>query len=204
MSKAYYYVKNGKTYYLGREEPAEILIESQDDLGSIPLDFNVGTIAYLPMRKKVWQLAPSGLWKEKDGSSVNPHPANPLSALTVDANIGNSVDLFGKVVSDLQSNVVVGTSAITGTLKYVADYSSAFGGDLSSGNYLVIHAEVPNVDGVTITVKVTNPVTLDEDGIAVLRIADKFTQTVTVTASKDGCESVSKVFTLTGLICQES
>lgn len=111
------------------------------------------------------------------------------------------MDLFGKTVSDLQSNVAIGDSAITGTLKYVADYSSAFGGDLSSGNYIAIHAEVPGVDGVTITVKVTNPVTLDEDGIAVLRIADKSTQTITVVASKEGCESVTKVYTLTGLTC---
>ena len=121
--------------------------------------------------------------------------------MKVDTSIGGSVDLFGKTVSDLQSNVAIGDSAITGTLKYVADYSSAFGGDLSSGNYIAIHAEVPGVDGVTITVKVTNPVTLDEDGIAVLRIADKSTQTITVVASKEGCESVTKVYTLTGLTC---
>jgi hypothetical protein len=121
--------------------------------------------------------------------------------LKVDTSIGGSVDLFGKTVSDLQSNVTIGDSAITGTLKYVEDYSSAFGGDLSSGNYIAIHAEVPGVDGVAITVKVTNPVTLDEDGIAVLRIADKSTQTITVVASKEGCESVTKVFTLSGLTC---
>lgn len=121
--------------------------------------------------------------------------------LTVDTNIGSSVDLFGKTVSDLQSDVTIGDSAIAGTLKHVADYSSAFGGELSSGNYIAIHAEVPGVDGVTITVKVTNPVTLDEDGIAVLRIADKSTQTITVVASKEGCESVTKVFTLTNLTC---
>lgn len=121
--------------------------------------------------------------------------------LTVDTNIGGSVDLFGKTVSDLQSDVTIGDSAIAGTLKYVADYSSAFGGELSSGNYIAIHAEVPDVDGVAITVKVTNPVTLDEDGIAVLRIADKSTQTITVVASKEGCESVTKMFTLSGLTC---
>ena len=111
------------------------------------------------------------------------------------------MDLFGKTVSDLQSDVTIGDSAITGTLKYVADYSSTFGGELSSGNYIAIHAEVPGVDGVTITVKVTNPVTLDEHGIAVLRIADKSTQTITVVASKEGCESVTKIFTLTNLTC---
>lgn len=74
---------------------------------------------------------------------------------------------------------------------------------LQSGNYIVIHAEVPDVDDVTFTVTVTNPVTLDDDGIAVLRIADKSTQTITVVASKDGYDDVTKVFSLTGLTCEE-
>lgn len=103
----------------------------------------------------------------------------------------------------MQSGVIVGDSAITGTLKYVSDYTG-FSGDpeLQSGNYLVIHSTA-NVEGATITVTVTNPVTLDADGIAVLRIADKDTQTVTVTASKEGYESTTKVFTLSGLTCEE-
>jgi len=98
---------------------------------------------------------------------------------------------------------VIGKNSISGTLKYVEDYDG-FSGDtsLNSGNYLVIHAEVPDVEGVTISVKVTNPVTLDDDGIAVLRIADKSTQTVTVVARKEGYSDVTKVFTLTDLVCE--
>lgn len=85
----------------------------------------------------------------------------------------------------------------------MSDYTG-FSSDssLTSGNYLVIHAEVPDEDDVTITVKVTNPVTLDSDGIVVLRIADKNSQTVTVVASKDGYEPVTKVFKLNDLVCQ--
>ena len=113
-------------------------------------------------------------------------------------------DLFGKDPSDLQSNIVIGEDSISGTLKYIADYSSAFGGDLAHGNYIALHAEVPDVEDVTITVKVTNPVTLDEDGNMVLRIADKDTQTITITASKDGYEDVVKVYGLTGLTCAQS
>ena len=92
---------------------------------------------------------------------------------------------------------------MTGTLKYVSDYTG-FSSDpaLQSGNYLVIHA-ASELEDVTFTVKVTNPVTLDEDGIAVLRIADKSTQTVTVVASKEGYDSTTKVLTLTGLNCEE-
>ena len=130
--------------------------------------------------------------------------ANPLITLTVDALIDTEADLFGKTVTDLQEGITVGDDAITGTLKYVDDYSSAFSGDLSSGNYIVLHAEVPAADGVTITATVTDPSTLDEDGIMVLRIADKDTQTITIAASKEGYETVTKVYSLTGLTCNDS
>lgn len=115
------------------------------------------------------------------------------------------MDLFGKTVSDLQNSVAIGSSAITGTLNYVDDYTG-FSGNAAeqAGNYLVIHAETPGVDDATITVKVTNPVTLDEDGIVVLRIADKDSQTVTVVASKDGYESITKVYSLRDLVCQSA
>ena len=125
---------------------------------------------------------------------------NPLEALTVDTDVDANEDLLGKVISDLQENVVIGTDSITGTLLYVDDYTGfSSKAEETVGNYIVIHAFVPDVDGVTITVKVTNPVTLDADGIAVLKIADKDTQTITVTASKDGFEDVTKVYSLTGL-----
>ena len=109
------------------------------------------------------------------------------------------MDLFGKTAGDLQENVVIGSNSISGTLKYVDDYYG-FSSDtsLQYGNYLVIHAE--SDDDATITVKVTNPVTLDEDGIAVLRIADKDSQTLTVVANKDGRET-TKVYSLSGLTC---
>lgn len=116
----------------------------------------------------------------------------------------DNADLFGKEASDLQSDIVVGTNAITGTLKYVSDYSSAFLGDLSSGNYIALHCEVPGVEDTTITVKVTNPVTLEEDGNVVLRIADKSTQTITVVAAKSGYKTVTKEYKLTGLTVNNS
>lgn len=121
--------------------------------------------------------------------------------MSIDADIAAGEDLFGKTVSDLQSGVSIDGNEISGTLKYVADYSSAFSGDEASGNYIVLHFSVPEVDDATITVKVTNPVTLDDDGIAVLRIRDKSTQTITVVASKPGFKSVTKVYSLTGLTC---
>lgn len=125
--------------------------------------------------------------------------------MSVDFDIDPTIDLFGKIVTDFQENVRLSGTFISGTLKYVDDYSG-FSSDTSlrSGNYIVIHAAVPDNDDVTITVKVTNTVTLDDDGIAVLRIADKSSQTITVVASKDGYESVTRVFKLDRLTCEEA
>ena len=94
-------------------------------------------------------------------------------------------------------------NGIAGTLNYVTDYTG-FSGDpeLQEGNYLVFHAAVPNVDGVTITATMDNTSTLDADGIAVFRVRDKSTQTLTIVASKDGYESVTKVYSLTDLTCE--
>lgn len=126
-----------------------------------------------------------------------------MTRLSVDANIATDVDLLGKTVTDFQNKIIIGRNTIRGTLNHVENFT-AFSGDpaLQSGNYIVIHAEVPEVEDATITVKVTNPVTLDSDGIAILRIADKNSQTITVVASKDGYESVTKVFRLNQLVCR--
>lgn len=95
-------------------------------------------------------------------------------------------------------------NGLTGTLKYVDDYTG-FSGDpeLQEGNYLVFHTAVPDVEGVTITAKMDNTSTLDEDGIGVFRVRDKSSQTLTIVASKEGYESVTKVYSLAGLTCEE-
>lgn len=45
-------------------------------------------------------------------------------------------------------------------------------------------------------------VTLDSDQTIVLRIADSKTQRVAVTATKEGCRAVTKVYTLDRLVCE--
>ena len=126
-------------------------------------------------------------------------------SLSIDADIPDTVDLFGKKASDLQENIGVYSMSqvIDGTLKYVDDYSAAFGGDLSSGNYLALHMETPGIDDATITVEIINgtsgPVTLDPDGLWIGRIADKSTQTIKVVASKEGYDSVTLNFRLDAL-----
>lgn len=117
--------------------------------------------------------------------------------MSADVDIAADKDLWGKVPSDLQSGIEIADGAITGTLNYIADYSSAFGGELASGNYLALHFEA--TEGAAIKVKLTNEVTLDEDGIIVLRIADKDEQTITATATMPNGSVATVTYSLTGL-----
>lgn len=115
-----------------------------------------------------------------------------LSTKTI--GLSGDIDLLGKTADDLQEDVEVGTDAITGTLKYVTGYTG-FSGDPEEqeGNYIAL--KVTAIDGATITVELINgsvghPVTLDEDGMIVIRISDKATQSVQVVATKDNRSEV--------------
>lgn len=106
-------------------------------------------------------------------------------------------------MSDLQSGItILDNGKIIGTLHYVTDYTGfdASHPELQSGNYIAIH--VDTIPDATITVKVTNPVTLDEDRTAVLRIADKDSQTITVVASAEGYATTTQIYRLNNLICE--
>lgn len=108
--------------------------------------------------------------------------------MQVDADVPASLDLFGKTVSDLQSGVVVDGNVIKGTLKYVPDYTGfSSKEEEQSGNYLAIHADDANADFITVELVggTKGPVTLDEDRVIVLRIANKDTQSVKVTSIKN-------------------
>lgn len=123
--------------------------------------------------------------------------------LKVDVDIDPSTDLLGKYVTDLQEDIAVGKDAIYGTLKYVTGYTG-FSGDVAeqSGNYLALHASVPGVEGVTI--KCTNTltgrtVTLDPDGINIMRVTNKSLQNYKFVASKEGYSSFTREFGLNRL-----
>lgn len=58
------------------------------------------------------------------------------------------------------------------------------------------------MDDVTIKVKLNTESVVDDDGIAIIRVADK-TKNLIVTASKDGYEDVVKTFTLDDLVLGE-
>lgn len=111
--------------------------------------------------------------------------------------------MFGKPVSDLQSDVVIQESNISGTLKYVTGYTDfSSETDEQSGNYLVLKVDNGGNDDVTATVEVVGgekgPVELDSDMNIVLLIKSNTDQSVRVVLSLNGT-SVTKTYTLTGL-----
>lgn len=127
----------------------------------------------------------------------------PALELKVEAYKCNA-DLFGKVASDLQENVEVGSTEITGKLKYIDDYSSAYSGDEASGNYLVLKAK--SVDGAVITGEVVGgvhgPSTLDADGILICRITSNSQSVKFVATTSNGSATVT--FALTNLVLEEA
>ena len=127
----------------------------------------------------------------------------PAVELKVEAYKGKA-DLFGKVASDLQENIAVAPTGITGTLKYIDDYSSAFSGAEASGNYLVLRAK--SINGAVITGEVVGgthgPVTLDEDGILICRIASNEQSVKFVATTSNGSATVT--YALTNLVLEEA
>lgn len=126
-------------------------------------------------------------------------------------NVGTDIpadfDLLGKTIGDLQTGVVFGENAVTGTLKYVTGYTGFDSNpDNQVGNFIAFKSETPNLSTETITVEVVNgysgPVTLDSDGVAILRIADKDTQSIKVTATRAGLTTWTKTYDISGLTVQ--
>lgn len=82
-----------------------------------------------------------------------------------------TVDLWGKDCDDLQTGISITDGVASGTLKYVADYTSA-GFDMSQGtNFIALEAKVST--GTTVKCKFNSKTTtLDEDGIIVLQMTE--------------------------------
>lgn len=111
--------------------------------------------------------------------------------------------VFGKSVSDLQTDVEVADSAITGTLKYVTGYTEFSSvTDEQKGNYLALKLPNGGESNVVTTVEVVGgtkgPVTLDADRNIVLLIKSNTDQSIRVIHTLNGT-STTKTFTLTGL-----
>lgn len=137
----------------------------------------------------------------------HPYTGKPSVSLSVDADIAAGTDLFGKSVTDLQENIEVGDTAITGTLKYVSGGwdSGTWSAEESTGNYIALHFE-SEADDATIVAEIVGgvhgPVTLDDDGLLIARITST-SQKIKVTVSAEGYETVTKTYALTDLVLGE-
>lgn len=132
---------------------------------------------------------------------------NPLKDLDVTGSFSATAEkLLGKALSDLQNGITVDmtTCKITGTSKYVTGYTGFSGNEEEqSGHYLALYIDVEDVAGVTYTCELSKgPVTLDEDQIIILRIEGKTNVPLVVKASKAGCNTVTRIFDLSGLILE--
>lgn len=105
----------------------------------------------------------------------------------------------------MQADVSVGDSAITGTLHNVTGYTG-FSGNVAqqSGHYLALHVTCEDAESITVELVggTSGPVTLDEDGIIILLIADNTTQSVRVVATK-GTNTKTLSYTLTGVTLEQ-
>lgn len=121
--------------------------------------------------------------------------------LAIDAAIDGATDLLGKVVGDLQANVAVYGTNVSGISKWVTGYTG-FSGDPAEqvGNYLALHATADA--GATIQAKLDGGnsgwITLDSDGILIAHLHDNST-TLRFRATKNGVTE-EKVLSLLGVV----
>ncbi len=111
-------------------------------------------------------------------------------------------------MADLQSDINIDGSKITGILKYVTGYTGFSGNtDEQKGNYIALHAETDfSEDSITLELingTVGHPVTLDADGLMIVRITNKDTQKIRIVATK-GTRTRVKLYDLSGLTLEEA
>lgn len=116
--------------------------------------------------------------------------------------VDDETELYGLTASDLQSDLQIGDTSISGILSYIPsypNYSSVL--EEQSGYYLALSFRAN--PGAIITTELvpgtgkSKPVT---DGFCVYRITDKDNQAIRVSVTKKGCSSVTKDYSLNQLI----
>ena len=126
-----------------------------------------------------------------------------MTALTVDAESGES-ELFGTLVSDMQSDVSVKGAKITGTLKYLDEGSlpTTWG----AGYFMALKFDDIDENATSVKVGLTPSVSSglveiidDPDKNGAFKVTDKLTQKFTVVVS-DGTNSVTKYYDLSDMI----
>jgi len=120
--------------------------------------------------------------------------------LTADADIPPG-DYFGKSVEDLQEDIEVGEDGVTGTLKYVSDYTG-FSEDeeLQEGNFLMLHFDAPGAESITVQLigGNSNVIWLPVHGIMIARI-ESTEQSIMAVADYGPAGAVIKEIPLDGL-----
>lgn len=122
----------------------------------------------------------------------------PYAGVAVSFDFPSDYSLLGKTASELQSGMEVHGDDITGTLKYVTDYTGFSGStELQSGHYIAFKVNTELTDDIYVELYngYSGPVKLDNDRDIVIRIADLETQTkITIT-----CGDLIREFNITGL-----
>lgn len=120
--------------------------------------------------------------------------------------VSDGVTLFGTLVSDIQSDLVIGNNTITGTLKYLQGGEIA--GYWGDGNFMAI--QFNNIDPRATSVRVgmqpsegSGLVELinDPDKNGVFKVTDKDAQKFVVITS-DGTHTSTATYDLKGLTCE--
>lgn len=125
---------------------------------------------------------------------------NVLNKISFSTDISDSIDLLGKVASDLQENVTIFKKKFSGTLHYVEGYTGFSSKvDEQEGNYVAFKVIPP--EGMTIGTDLSvylNGKPFDSDGIGIVIL--KTGKNIVITAEKDGCEPCAWTLDTTGLI----
>lgn len=110
------------------------------------------------------------------------------------------MDFWGKSCDDLMDDVSIDSNVANGTLKYVADYTSA-GFDMSQGTNFIALSVTPTAEDSTITCDFNGKtITLDEDLAIVIQMTEaKKALHAVFTETKDGATVSTYTLAFSGL-----
>lgn len=129
-----------------------------------------------------------------------------LTSLTVEPE-DDETELYGKLVSDLQTGVVVGDYSIDGTLNYVSGYTQfSSNPDEQEGHYLALKFTADT--GATVKVNFEPSggkpmVDITSDMYLVARVDGKLNRDLKVTVTSADGATETKFYDLSGLILED-
>jgi len=128
-----------------------------------------------------------------------------LTAPAAQAEAGGSNKLFGVKVSDMQSDITISGSTITGTLKYLGG-DNAITQVWGPGNFICLKFPDADIENTTVRVGLepsqgSGLAELDPDKNGVFKITDKLRQKFCVEMTVNG-ETVVQRYDLSGLTCE--